>query len=203
MCWGLPQVQRHWVYAELIRSKEVAWASRTHTFNLDEYYPIDPDSFAELCALMKEHLFNHGYPQKRCPCIPDGTMAKRKYRASCPVTRKNWITGRKRFASKPGVGRTGHIGFNEPKALSRAIPPLGSSRSNQVTRIDACRRDLHGEENVPRKAITDGCWQPILKSQADYHGWRGARSQSIHCAARAVEGRVTDQVPSTFFAKPS
>ena len=49
------------VYAELIKIHQEGGLSfkNVHTFNLDEYYPISPDSLQSYVRFMKEHLFNH------------------------------------------------------------------------------------------------------------------------------------------------
>ena len=48
------------VYAELVKlHREGLSFSNVHTFNLDEYYPMQPDSLQSYVRFMNEHLFNH------------------------------------------------------------------------------------------------------------------------------------------------
>ena len=52
-----------------------------------------------------------------------------------------------------GIGRTGHVGFNEPGSARDSRTRLITL--DRVTRLDAAS-DFFGEQNVPRKAITMG-----------------------------------------------
>src|SRR3546814_6614956 len=52
-----------------------------------------------------------------------------------------------------GIGRTGHIGFNEPGSAPNSGTRLVTL--DDLTRRDASR-DFGGKENVPTKAITMG-----------------------------------------------
>ncbi|HNR72826.1 MAG TPA: 6-phosphogluconolactonase, partial [Cyclobacteriaceae bacterium] len=140
------------VYAELVKlHKQGLSFKNVITFNLDEYYPIEPTSLQSYVRFMKEHLFDSIDIPKANINIPDGTLAKDKVAEYC-----------KQYDAKIdslggidlqilGIGRTGHIGFNEPGSSEKS--PTRMITLDQVTRIDAAS-DFFGEENVPRKAIT-------------------------------------------------
>src|SRR5262245_48775830 len=72
------------LYAELIKlHKEGLSFRNVHTFNLDEYYPIAPDSVQSYVRFMNEHLFNHIDIPKQNIHIPDGTLSKENIADFC------------------------------------------------------------------------------------------------------------------------
>jgi glucosamine-6-phosphate deaminase len=96
-----------------------------------------------------------------------------------------------------GIGRTGHIGFNEPGSSEKS--PTRMITLDQVTRIDAAS-DFFGEENVPRKAITMGVGSILKSKRIIMMAWGEGKGPIVQ---KAVEGPVTDQIPSTFLQKHS
>jgi glucosamine-6-phosphate deaminase len=94
-----------------------------------------------------------------------------------------------------GIGRTGHIGFNEPGSSERSLTRLITL--DQVTRIDAAS-DFFGEENVPHKAITMGVGSILKAKQVIMMAWGEGKAAVIK---RALEGEITDQIPSSFLQK--
>ena len=125
------------VYAELVRMHQKGDLSfkNVHTFNLDEYYPMQPDSLQSYVRFMNEHLFNYIDIPKKNINIPDGTLPKEKVAEFC----KNYDAKIEQLGGIDiqvlGVGRTGHIGFNEPGSSERSQTRLITL--DQVTRIDA------------------------------------------------------------------
>ena len=187
------------VYAELIKIHKEGGLSfkNVHTFNLDEYYPIAPDSLQSYVRFMKEHLFNHIDIPKKNIHIPDGTLPKEKVLDFCQQYEKKIETLGGIDLQVLGVGRTGHIGFNEPGSSERTTTRLITL--DQVTRIDAAS-DFFGDENVPRKAITMGVGTILKAKRIIMMAWGEGKASVVQ---RAVEGPMTDQVPSTFLQKHS
>ncbi len=187
------------LYAELVRmhQKEGLSFKNVHTFNLDEYFPMRPDSIQSYVRFMGEHLFNHIDIPKSNIHIPDGTLAKDKVGDFCRDYEKAIDALGGLDIQILGIGRTGHIGFNEPGSTERSLTRLVTL--DQVTRIDAAS-DFFGEENVPRKAITMGVGS-IMKSRKVYMmAWGEGKAGVIK---KAVEGPVTDQIPSSFLQRHS
>ena len=124
------------VYAELVQlHKKGLSFKNVITFNLDEYYPIEPTSLQSYVRFMNEHLFDSIDIPKANINIPDGTLPKDKVAEYC-----------KQYDAKIdslggidlqilGIGRTGHIGFNEPGSSEKS--PTRMITLDQVTRIDA------------------------------------------------------------------
>lgn len=143
------------VYDELIRmhNEEGLSFQNVITFNLDEYYPMQPESLQSYVRFMNEHLFNHiDIPAKQVH-IPDGTIPEDKVNEYCHEYEKKIKEVGGLDIQLLGIGRTGHIGFNEPGSR-----PDSSTRLitlDRITRKDAAS-DFFGEEYVPRRAITMG-----------------------------------------------
>lgn len=185
------------VYAELVRmhKKEGLSFKQVHTFNLDEYYPMEPAALQSYVRFMNEHLFNHIDIPKENINIPDGTLPKDKVTEFCVAYEKKIESLGGIDIQVLGIGRTGHIGFNEPGSSEKSLTRLITL--DQVTRIDAAS-DFFGEENVPRKAITMGVGSILKAKRVIMMAWGEGKAAVIK---KAVEGPVTDQIPSSFLQK--
>lgn len=184
------------LYAELVRlhAKGLSFKN-VITFNLDEYFPMQPGSLQSYVRFMREHLFDHiDIPEKNIN-IPDGTISKQKVAAFCKAYEKKIESVGGIDIQILGVGRTGHIGFNEPGSSDRTETRLITL--DQVTRVDAAS-DFFGEENVPQKAITMGVGTILKARRTIMMAWGEGKANIIQ---KAVEGPVTDQVPSTFLQR--
>ncbi|MEJ1223337.1 glucosamine-6-phosphate deaminase [Sediminicola sp. 1XM1-17] len=162
------------------------------TFNLDEYYPMQPDSIHSYVRFMNEHLFDHLDIKKENIHIPDGSLSKEEVRAFC----EGYEQKIKDFGGLDiqilGIGRTGHIGFNEPgSALSSKTRMV---RLDRVTRLDAAS-DFFGHENVPTKAITMGVGTIMEAKRIILMAWGEGKAEIIK---QAVEGEIKESVPATF-----
>lgn len=182
------------VYAELVRLYKTGKLSfqNVHTFNLDEYYPMKPDALQSYVRYMKENLFNHIDIPSENIHIPDGTVTAKNVDSFC----RRYEEAIEKLGGLDlqilGIGRTGHIGFNEPGSHERSITRLVSL--DQVTRLDAAK-DFFGEQHVPRKAITMGVGT-ILKAKKIYlMAWGDGKAEIVRSM---MEGPVSHQVPATY-----
>jgi len=167
------------------------------TFNLDEYYPMQPTSLQSYVRFMNELLFDHIDIPRHNINIPDGTLAKDKVSTFCKeyeekIDRLGGID-----LQVLGIGRTGHIGFNEPGSSEKSLTRMITL--DQVTRVDAAS-DFFGEENVPQKAITMGVGTILKSKRVIMMAWGEGKASIIQ---KAIEGPVTDQIPSSFLQKHS
>jgi glucosamine-6-phosphate deaminase len=186
------------VYSELVSlHKNGLSFKNVITFNLDEYYPIEPDSLQSYVRFMNEHLFNYIDIPKENINIPDGTLPKDQVADFC----KSYDAKIDELGGIDlqilGIGRTGHIGFNEPGSSEKS--PTRMITLDQVTRIDAAS-DFFGDENVPKKAITMGVGTILKSKRIIMMAWGEGKGPIVQ---KAVEGPVTDQIPSTFLQKHS
>jgi len=143
------------VYQELVRlhrEENLSFAD-VITFNLDEYYPMEPDALQSYVVFMNDNLFSHVDIDKANIHIPDGTLDKDKVADFClEYERKISALGGLDLQIL-GIGRTGHIGFNEPGSAPNSGTRLVTL--DDLTRNDAAK-DFGGKQNVPAKAVTMG-----------------------------------------------
>ncbi|MGD8428399.1 MAG: 6-phosphogluconolactonase, partial [Balneolaceae bacterium] len=143
------------VYDELIRlhKEEGVSFKNVITFNLDEYYPIEPTAKQSYIRFMDENLFNHIDIRKENVHIPDGMLERDSIAEYCRDYEQEIKEAGGLDLQLLGIGRTGHIGFNEPGSVKKSRTRLITL--DALTRKDAAG-DFFGEENVPRQAITMG-----------------------------------------------
>lgn len=182
------------VYAELVRMHREEGLSFANvvTFNLDEYYPMKPDAQQSYVRFMHEYLFNHVDIPAENINIPDGTLPLEEVEEYCKAYDRKIRAHGGIDIQLLGIGRTGHIGFNEPGSWESS--PTRLVRLDALTRRDALK-DFPSEDLVPYRAITMGI-QPIMEAKSIYLLAWGQHKAPI--MRRAVEGKVASQIPATF-----
>lgn len=182
------------VYQELVRMHREDGLRFTNviTFNLDEYYPMEPERVQSYVRFMNHHLFNHIDIDPSNIFIPDGTVSADKLAEYC-----DWYERKiEEFGGIDlqllGIGRNGHIGFNEPGTgvYSRTrLVPLDYS-----TRL-AASTDFFGIENTPYKAITMGIKQIMKAGKVILLAWGEHKSTAVHAAVEEVQSH---DVPASY-----
>ncbi len=182
------------IYAELVRlhNEEGLSFANVITFNLDEYYPMQPNELQSYVRFMHEHLFDHIDIQAENVHIPDGTVPADQVAEYCQKYEEKIAEVGGIDIQLLGIGRTGHIGFNEPGSDETSRTRLITL--DTVTRTDAAS-DFFGAENVPRRAITMGVGT-ILNAWKIYILAFGENKAQI--VARTVEGEQHPGVPATY-----
>ncbi|WP_280173759.1 glucosamine-6-phosphate deaminase [Pontibacter indicus] len=182
------------VYAELVRlHREEGLSFRNViTFNLDEYYPMQPTAVQSYVTFMNEHLFDHIDINKNNIHIPDGTLPQERIHDYCLEYERKIESVGGLDLQLLGIGRTGHIGFNEPGSAPNSGTRLVTL--DDLTRRDASR-DFGGKENVPRKAITMGIGTIFKAREIILMAWSGKKAPIIK---KAVEGEISGDVPATY-----
>ncbi|PRY16349.1 glucosamine-6-phosphate deaminase [Pontibacter ummariensis] len=182
------------VYAELVRlHREEGLSFRNViTFNLDEYYPMQPDAAQSYVTFMNENLFDHVDIPRENVHIPDGTLERDEIAAYC-LNYEHMIEELNGLDLQIlGIGRTGHIGFNEPGSAPNSGTRLVTL--DDLTRRDASR-DFGGKENVPTKAITMGIGTIFKAREIILMAWSRKKAPIIK---KAVEGEISSEVPATY-----
>jgi glucosamine-6-phosphate deaminase len=143
------------VYDELVRlhREEGLSFANVITFNLDEYFPMQPNELQSYVRFMREHLFDLIDIPPGNYHVPDGTIAIEQVNDHCRWYEEQIAECGGIDIQLLGIGRTGHIGFNEPGSGKESRTRLITL--DKVTRIDAAS-DFFGQENVPRRALTMG-----------------------------------------------
>jgi glucosamine-6-phosphate deaminase len=182
------------LYAELVRMhrEEGLSFSNVVTFNLDEYYPIQPANPRSYRHFMQAHLFDHVDIPPANTHVPDGTAPMPSVDAQCQQYEENIRAAGGIDFQILGIGRTGHIGFNEPGSPRR-------SRTRMVTLDSLTRRDaagdFGGEESTPRQAITMGVKTILEARRVVLMAWGQHKAEIVRAA---VEGPVTPQITASF-----
>ena len=185
------------VYRELIRMHREEGLSFRNvvTFNLDEYYPMAPENPHSYHRFMWEQLFSHIDIERSNVHIPRGDVERGKVAAECAAYEQAIAKSGGIDLQILGIGKTGHIGFNEPGSGAESRTRLVTL--DTITRRDAAA-DFFGEENVPREAITMGV-ATILAAREVAILATGEHKSAI--VQRAVEGDVDLQVAATFLQR--
>ena len=143
------------LYRELVRmhKEEALDLSKVICFNLDEYFPMGPEDHHSYFHWMHETFFNHVNIRRENIHLPDGTTAVDQVEDDCTEYEQKIRNAGGIDIQILGIGRTGHIGFNEPGSTR-------TSRTRMITLDPVTRRDaasgFFGEENVPHRALTMG-----------------------------------------------
>ena len=185
------------IYRELIRMHQAGGLdfARVVTFNLDEYFPMAPDSIHSYRRYMWENLFAHVNVDPANVHIPDGNVARGRLAESCAAYERAIAEAGGIDLQILGVGKTGHIGFNEPG--SSATSRTRTVTLDTITRKEAAA-DFFGEDGVPREALTMGV-ATILEAREIVLIATGEHKAAI--VQRAVEGEVSVQVAATFLQR--
>jgi len=185
------------VYRELVRMhrEEGLSFAGVETFNLDEYWPMDPDSIHSYHRFMREHLFDLvDLDPARCH-VPRGDVPREAIADECARYEASIRAAGGIDLQLLGIGKTGHIGFNEPGSGQASRTRLVTL--DTITRRDAAA-DFFGEQNVPRQAITMGV-ATILEAREIALLANGEHKAAI--LRRAVEGEIDHAIAATFLQR--
>ena len=185
------------VYEELVRMHrhEGLSFSNVVTFNLDEYYPMQRDNIQSYYHFMHEHLFNHVDILKENINIPSGTVTEDELYQYCTDYEMKIAQYGGLDFQLLGVGRTGHIGFNEPGSHYNSV--TRSITLDHLTRHDASNAFL-GIENVPRKAITMGVGTIMNAKRVVLLAWGENKAEIIK---KIIEGDITSEFPASYLQR--
>jgi len=182
------------VYGELIKMhrEEGLDFSNVETFNLDEYWPIEPMKLQSYHHWMHENLFDHINIQSENIHLPSGTVAEEDIPKHCQDYEEAIEAAGGIDLQILGIGRTGHMGFNEPGSSRESV--TRRIRLDTITRKDAAS-DFFGEENVPKMALTMGV-KTILSAREICLLAFGEQKAPI--VRRAVEGEVSPEAATSY-----
>lgn len=182
------------VYDELVRKHKEEGLSfeRVITFNLDEYFPMAPDAHQSYVHFMHEYLFNHIDIKPENIHIPDGTLKKDAVAAFCEEYEAKIAQVGGLDVQILGIGRTGHIGFNEPGSTIDSKTRLITL--DRLTMLDAAS-GFFGIENVPRRAITMGVGTILQAKKIYMMAWGEGKANIVR---ETIEGAINTSIPATF-----
>lgn len=125
--------------------------SKVKSVNLDEYYPIEPDNEQSYRYFMDKHLFDLVNINKANTYVPDGKA--KDVDAFCNEYENKIKDLGGVDVQVLGIGRNGHIGFNEPDTELKPYTHLTALTQDT---IEANSRFFANEAEVPKHALTMG-----------------------------------------------
>lgn len=181
------------VYQELIRlhQNEGLSFSNVISFNLDEYYPILTEDQQSYTYFMRQYLFKHVDINSNQTHIPHTDFSEEGIAEYCQEYEDKIESLGGLDLQLLGIGRNGHIGFNEPGSSFQSKTRL--VHLNSVTREDA-KAAFGSMDKVPQKAISIGV-QTISKAKKIFLLALGERKSDI--MKQAINGDVTTQIPAS------
>jgi glucosamine-6-phosphate deaminase len=182
------------IYRELARlhREEGLDFSDVVTFNLDEYYPMRPDSIHSYNRYMWENLFDEINVKPENVHVPNGNVPRDGIASGTEAYERAIRAAGGIDIQILGIGKTGHIGFNEPGSGIDSRTRLIAL--DTVTRRDAAA-DFFGEDNVPTEAITMGV-ATIMEAREIALIATGEHKSVI--IQKAVEGEPDPDVAATY-----
>lgn len=186
------------MYRELVamyKAGDLDFAS-VRTFNLDEYLDIDPNHPASFVSFMREHLFDHVNLDPANTNIPQANPQDAEAEA------KRYSEQLKTYGPCDiqvlGIGKNGHIGFNEPYTPFDSVTSVVElTESTRQANAPAFGGD---PANVPSRAITMGIGE-IITAKKILLLANGAGKAEIMKAA--LQGPVTEEVPASVLQRHS
>lgn len=163
--------------------------SRVTTINLDEYKGLSPDNEQSYRYFMNKNLFDHVNIDKAHTFVPDGLESD----SDKACARYNEIIRAHGGIDLQllGLGRNGHIGFNEPgSAFEKETHCVDLAEST----VEANKRFFASEEEVPRQAYTMGI-KNIMQVKKILLIASG--EEKAEALKRALYGPITPAVPAS------
>ena len=182
------------VYAELVRLHREEGLDFSHvvTFNLDEYFQLPRGSRHSYWYFMHQHLFNHVNIQPKNIHIPRGDIPLEDVYDHCMEYEREIQEAGGLDFQLLGIGRTGHVGFNEPGSHRRSLTRLITL--DHLTRVDAAA-DFQGISNVPTRAVTMGIQTINQARRIVLLAWGHKKAEIIQ---KTIEGEKTAEIPATY-----
>ena len=163
--------------------------SEVKTFNLDEYYPIKKKNNQSYDYFMRENLFSKINIKNENIHIPNGETENPE--TECIEYEKQIKSSGGIDLQILGIGRNGHIGFNEPDATLNSFTHLTNLTENT---IKANSRFFENEEEVPKKALTMGI-STILNAKKIILLASGANKRKV--VSELISGGINTNIPAT------
>lgn len=179
------------MYRELVSAYKSGEIDFSHavTFNLDEYFPIDEENEQSYHYYMKQNFFSGVNVRPENIHIPSGRTDD--VQEACRLYDEAIVNAGGIDLQILGIGRNGHIGFNEPDADLDSATHVVTLTENT---IEANSRFFESEDEVPKQAITMGL-SSIMRSNMILLLVSGKEKHEALCGL--LSGKVSTQNPSS------
>jgi len=159
------------------------------TFNLDEYYGLGPDHPQSYHHFMFDNLFNRVNVDPKRIHIPDGRATD--VRAFCEKYEEEIRKAGGIDLQLLGIGRDGHIAFNEPGSSLTARTQLVALAEET---IEDNSRFFEKKDDVPRFAISMGCGTIMEARRLLLLANGEGKADAV---AALIEGPITSQITAS------
>ena len=179
------------MYKELISKNEAGEISfkDVTTYNLDEYYPIEPTHEQSYRYFMNVNLFDHIDIDKTKTFVPNGLTENPEEEGAAYDAAIEAAGGVD--LQVLGIGQNGHIAFNEPDDALIAGTHITALTDDT---IEANSRFFASKEDVPTRAFTMGIGS-IMKAKKIILLANGANKHAA--IAQMLDDKITTQCPAT------
>ena len=178
-------------YRELIRlyQQGIVDFSQASSYNLDEYIGLPEDHVCSYHHFMRENLFDHINIRPEATHVPNGVACDITGEASAyddAIAAAGGID-----IQVLGIGRNGHIGFNEPDtSFTRGCHLVNLTEST----IEANTRFFKSRDEVPKQAVSLGIGSILTARTVLLMATGKSKAWAIHAT---VHGELTPQVPAS------
>ncbi len=181
------------LYAELVRlhKEEGLSFKKVITFNLDQYYPMEPDALNSYHYFMRKYLFEQTDIDPENYFLPNGLIPKEKIKEHCADYERKIEDAGGIDLQILGIGNNGHIGFNEPGSPVYSKTRLVTLENS--TRL-ANSHEFGNISQVPRMAITMGISTIMKSKRIILMAWGKTKAPVIK---KAVEEKPTEEIPAS------
>jgi glucosamine-6-phosphate deaminase len=180
------------MYKELVRlhKEQGLDFSKVVTFNLDEYLGLSAEHPQSFHCFMRENFFEHVNVKPENIHIPDG-MIGGDYEKYCNSYERTIREAGGIDLQILGIGRNGHIGFNEPTSSFGSRTRL-KVLTNET--IEDNRKSFGAGEEMPECAITMGIGTILEAKKILLLATGSSKAQTV---AEAIEGPITASVTAS------
>lgn len=187
------------VYAHLVsrhRDGDLKFNGVT-TYNLDEFYPISPRDPNSYRTFMHRHLFSQVEMAANQAHILDGTVPESAV-AEHAAQFDRWIANDGGLDLQLlGIGRNGHIGFNEPSEITveEALSlPTRVVDLHPITTADTAKDFGNDPDRVPKRALTLGVAAILAAREILILAFGSAKANAV---AKSIRGPITASMPAS------
>jgi len=175
------------IYKNLIKDHKKGRVdfSTVTTVNLDEYLGVDPEDPLSFHSYMRRNFFSHVNVNKNNILIPN--PLPENVERECDLYEEAIKAKGGLDIQLLGIGRDGHIGFNEPSSSLQA-------RTRVKTLTDETIRDNFGNREGPRFAITMGIGTIMDAKEIILVA---AGEKKVRAISQMVEGPITASCPAS------
>lgn len=188
LCTGSTPVGMYQKLVEMHKTQGLDF-SRVISFNLDEYLGLAPENDQSYHYFMQDNLFNYVNARPEHINIPKGLAAD--IEAECVRYEQSIKKAGGLDLQVLGIGRNGHIGFNEPADKFTGETHLVALDEDT---INANARFFSSRDEVPTQAVTMGI-KTIMQSERIILLANGAGK--AEAVKSAVAGEITPRVPAS------